>query len=61
MAATGDGWCEVRGADLLLRIRLQPRASCNAVDGVRAGRLRIRITAPLWAGIAIQALLILLR
>ena len=57
MAAASDDWCELRGADLLLRIRLLPRASRNAVDGVRAGRLRIRITAPPVDGAANAGLL----
>ena len=57
MAAPVDGWCEVRGTDLLLRLRVLPRASRNAVDGVRAGRLRVRVTSPPVDGAANAALL----
>lgn len=33
------------GENLLLEIRLQPRASGNALLGIENGRLRIRVTA----------------
>lgn len=33
------------GDDLILEIRLQPRASADAVVGFENGRLRIRVTA----------------
>jgi hypothetical protein len=39
-------WLQRDGADLLLAVRVQPRASVDRIDGVRDGRLRIRITAP---------------
>jgi uncharacterized protein (TIGR00251 family) len=35
-----------QGNDLLLRIRLQPRASGDEIVGVQDGALKIRITAP---------------
>jgi len=42
----GDDSCaERRGKDLLLRVRVQPRASRNEILGVDNGRLRIRTTA----------------
>lgn len=39
-------WCEVRGADLLLRLRVQPRAAREGFDGVFANCLRLRVNAP---------------
>lgn len=39
-------WCVARGADLLLRLRVQPRASPEGVAGVHAGRLRLRVNTP---------------
>lgn len=39
-------WYVVRGADLLLRLRIQPRASHEGIDGVRDGRLRVRVSSP---------------
>jgi uncharacterized protein (TIGR00251 family) len=39
-------WHDVRGADLLLRLRIQPRASREGIDGVREGRLRVRVSSP---------------
>lgn len=40
------GWYEVRGADLLLRLRIQPRASHEGIDGLHDGRLRVRVSSP---------------
>jgi uncharacterized protein (TIGR00251 family) len=39
-------WLQVRGADLLLRVRVQPRASHEGVEGVQGDRLRMRVSAP---------------
>jgi hypothetical protein len=43
MDSGGYGW---DGADLLLRVRVQPRASRDGWAGLRDGRFRVRITAP---------------
>ena len=34
------------GADVLVRVRAQPRAGSNSVEGVRDGALLVRVTAP---------------
>jgi uncharacterized protein (TIGR00251 family) len=39
-------WYRWDGADLLLSLKLQPRASRDAFAEVQADRLRVRITAP---------------
>lgn len=39
-------WCSVRGADLLLRLRVQPRARPEGPAGLHAGRLRLRVADP---------------
>jgi len=39
-------WCVARGADLLLRLRVQPRAAHEGVAGLHAGRLRLRVNTP---------------
>jgi uncharacterized protein (TIGR00251 family) len=36
---------EWRGGDLLLRVRVQPRASRNEIPGIEDERLRVRTTA----------------
>lgn len=41
-----ESWCTPCGRDLLLRLRIQPRASRDAIDGLHAGRLRVRLGAP---------------
>ena len=46
MAAEGPSWCQWQGDDLLLRVRLQPRAANNQVVGEQGGSLKIRLTAP---------------
>lgn len=38
-------WWRRDGAGLRLAVRVQPRAGADAISGVRAGRLRIRIAA----------------
>jgi uncharacterized protein (TIGR00251 family) len=47
----------VRGADLLLRLRIQPRASRDGIDEVRAGRLHVRICSPPVQGAANDSLI----
>jgi len=42
---TGD-WCVARGADLVLKLRVQPRAAHEGVAGPHAGRLRLRVSTP---------------
>ena len=44
MAATG--WYLWEGTDLVLQVRVQPRAGRDEITGVQAGRLRVRLTAP---------------
>jgi len=38
-------WCRRDGAGLRLAVRIQPRAGADRINGVHAGRLRIRIAA----------------
>jgi uncharacterized protein YggU (UPF0235/DUF167 family) len=43
---TGEAsWCAVQGADLVLRLRVRPRASPEGIGGVRDGRLLVRVAA----------------
>ena len=35
-----------RGADVWLDVRVTPRASKTAIDGIRDGRLLVKVTAP---------------
>jgi uncharacterized protein YggU (UPF0235/DUF167 family) len=39
-------WCAVRGADLLLRLRVRPRGTPEGIGPVREGRLVVRVAAP---------------
>ena len=48
------------GAGLVLRVRVVPRASRDAVEGVRDGALLVRLTAPPVDGKANEALVRLL-
>lgn len=57
---SGEAPAQARGDGTLLRLRVQPRASRCGVDGVAAGRVRIRLTAPPVEGAANDALLRLL-
>jgi hypothetical protein len=38
-------WCSTQGADLILHLRVRPRASPEGFAGVRAGRLQVRVSA----------------
>jgi uncharacterized protein (TIGR00251 family) len=38
-------WCFVQGTDLIIRLRVRPRASPEGFAGVRAGRLQVRVSA----------------
>lgn len=40
------GWYRWQGADLLLTVRLQPRASRDEIVGPHGDSLKVRITAP---------------
>ena len=40
------GWWRRDGADLVLQVEIQPRASTDVIAGVMDGRLKIRLTAP---------------
>lgn len=42
---TEEAWCSVQGTDLILRLRVRPRASPEGIAGVRAGRLLVRVSA----------------
>jgi hypothetical protein len=50
-------WCAVQGTDLLLRLRVRPRASPEGIGGVRDGRLLVRVSAPPVAGEANERLM----
>jgi uncharacterized protein (TIGR00251 family) len=45
------------GADLILRVQVQPRASHDEVAGIHAGALKIRLTSPPVDGKANAALI----
>ena len=45
------------GADLILRVQVQPRASCNEFAGIHAGAVKIRLTSPPVDGKANAALI----
>jgi uncharacterized protein len=45
-SASREPWFAVRGADLLLRLRIQARAAREGFADVHDGRLRVRIGAP---------------
>ncbi len=53
--AAGASWCRWEDGDLLVRVRVQPRARREAIEGVRAGRLLVRVTAPPVGGRANEA------
>ncbi len=45
-AAKARNGLEIRGADCVLHIRIQPRSSREGIDGWRDGRLLVRVSAP---------------
>jgi len=45
------------GADLILRVQVQPRASCDEFAGIHAGAVKIRLTSPPVDGKANAALI----
>ncbi len=51
-----DNALRADGTDVLLRVRVQPRASREAVVGEAEGRLRVALTAPPVEGAANDAL-----
>ncbi len=51
-----DNALRADGSDVLLRVRVQPRASREAVVGEVEGRLRVALTAPPVEGAANEAL-----
>lgn len=46
MSAGHDDWCRWDGADLLLEVRVVPRAQRTGIAGIRNGRLLVRLQAP---------------
>ncbi len=44
-SVAGD-WCRWDGADLLLELRVIPRAKTTTIAGIRQGRLLLRLQAP---------------
>ena len=44
--APAPAWYRWEGADLLLQVRVQPRARADALAGLHGGRLKVRIAAP---------------
>ncbi len=57
MTSSPPVWYAVRGADLLLRLRIQPRATREGIEGVREGRLRVKVSSPPVEGAANERLL----
>lgn len=53
-------WHCIRDGTLLLRLRIQPRSSRECIDGVRDGRLRVRVSAAPVEGAANESLMRLL-
>ena len=50
----------VRGGAVRFAVRVQPRSSRNAIEGVLGGALKVRLTAPPVDGAANEALIALL-
>ena len=48
--SAGPAWYRWEGADLVLCLRVQPRASRDELLGPEGGHLRVRVTAPPVAG-----------
>jgi uncharacterized protein YggU (UPF0235/DUF167 family) len=42
---TVQPWCATQGADLILHLRVRPRATPEGFAGVRNGRLQVRVAA----------------
>ncbi len=57
MTSNPPVWYAVRGADLLLRLRIQPRATREGIEGVREGRLRVKVSSPPVEGAANERLI----
>ena len=57
---SGDDWFRWDGEDLILRIRVQPRASREAITGPEGDRLKVRLNAPPVEGEANAALIALI-
>jgi uncharacterized protein (TIGR00251 family) len=53
-------WHEILGSDLLIRVRVQPRASREGIDGAHDGRLKVRVSAPPVEGAANARVVLLL-
>jgi len=58
--APDASWCRWEDEDLLVRVHVQPRARREAIEGVRAGRLLVRVKAPPAGGRANAAVVRLL-
>lgn len=56
MSEGDNDFCRWDGSDLLLRVRVIPNADRDAVAGIRAGRLLVRLQAPPAEGRANAAL-----
>lgn len=41
-----NDWYQEDGPDVILALRIQPKASRDEIAGVQDGRLKVRITAP---------------
>ncbi|MFO1428142.1 MAG: DUF167 family protein, partial [Steroidobacteraceae bacterium] len=54
---SSDSCSRVAGADLILRLRVQPRASHPGLVGVEGDRLKLRIAAPPVEGAANRAVI----
>lgn len=39
-------WLRIADQDLIVQVRVQPRASRARLDGIASGRLQLRVTAP---------------
>jgi uncharacterized protein (TIGR00251 family) len=50
-------WVRARGAGVRITVRVVPRASKSAVDGVQNGALRVRLAAPPVDGAGNEALI----
>jgi uncharacterized protein len=55
-----SAWCKWEGGDLILRVRVQPRASRDGIVGPQQGSLKVRLTTPPVEGRANEHLISLL-